>query len=152
MFASISKKSKGFSLVELMVALVVGLLLMVGVIQLFVTVKSSFYRVEKIYERQAALAYLHGVISQEIRIANGPVYPAASGGVSADSGNLLITLSEGSGLSYDPYCGTDELNAVEYYASGGEVTVGYDCATSGKTFQVAVAVSRICTSMPCVST
>lgn len=61
------RKSLGFSLVELMVAMVVGLIIILGAGQLFLTVFQSGRQVEALGERQAALNFAAEVLLRDAR-------------------------------------------------------------------------------------
>ncbi len=102
------KVEQGFSLVELMVALVIGLLIMLGATQLFITGKQTFHQSEQMGKRQETLRYLVDVISQDIRMA--------------DSLANDFLIEGGMKLTYqntrnnDPYCGgVSDLTKLEYY-------------------------------------
>jgi type IV pilus assembly protein PilW len=60
-------KSTGFSLVELMVAMVIGLIIILGAGQLFLTVFQSGRQVEALGEKQAALNFAAEVLLRDIR-------------------------------------------------------------------------------------
>ncbi len=114
-------KQQGFTLVELMVAIVIGLIISVGAIQLFLVSKSSFDRVSALADRQETLRFVFDVISLDIRTASG--YSA---------GASVLTLSFGSGVRPDdPYCSPGELSVVEYSLSGSDLDVDYACDGGG---------------------
>ncbi|QFT86390.1 hypothetical protein FIU88_15665 [Halomonas sp. THAF12] len=60
-------KQQGFSLVELMVSMVVGLVIILGAGQLFLNGFQSFRQVEALGDRQAALTFVSDVVMREIR-------------------------------------------------------------------------------------
>ncbi|MCH4564494.1 prepilin-type N-terminal cleavage/methylation domain-containing protein [Halomonas sp. EGI 63088] len=107
-------RQRGFTLVELMVALVIGLLVILGATQLFVSGRQALNRVEELTWRQSNLDYVAETLFREIRIANGQVAPVSGGGKVSSSANLLIEFDESSS-GYDPYCGGDRLVGVEYF-------------------------------------
>ncbi|MDI5983512.1 prepilin-type N-terminal cleavage/methylation domain-containing protein [Halomonas sp. M4R5S39] len=108
------EKQRGFTLVELMVALVIGLLVILGATQLFVSGRLALNRVEELTWRQSNLDYVAETLFREIRIANGQVAPVSGGSRVSSSANLLIEFDESSS-GYDPYCGGDQLVGVEYF-------------------------------------
>ncbi|MGM0985153.1 MAG: PilW family protein [Pseudomonadota bacterium] len=61
------KPASGFSLVELMVALVIGLLIIVGAGQLFLTVMQTNRQVELLSDKQAAITYVTEDLIREVR-------------------------------------------------------------------------------------
>lgn len=63
-------KNAGFTLVELMVALLVGLLIMLGASQLYLTGSRNFHDVQTLSDRQAALTYAADILIQDIRRAD----------------------------------------------------------------------------------
>lgn len=117
------KKSwqKGFTLVELMVALVIGLLIVFGASQLFVTSKVSFNRMELLSERQESLRYFVDVISLDIR----------SSGVENISDDNPKELELGyTTRTDDPYCiSGGSLVEVKYHYSGGDILFDYNCGS-----------------------
>lgn len=80
------KKSyqQGFGLVELMVALVIGLIIILGAGQLFLTVFQTNRQVETLSEKQAAVNFAVDSLLRDIRRADD---------VDWDSGNLTLTVS-----------------------------------------------------------
>mgnify|MGYP000370788329 CR=1 FL=1 len=83
------KKSSGFSLVELMVALVVGLIIILGAGQLFLTVFQNNRQVETLGEKQAAVNFAVEVLIRDIRRADwSSVDPDSS--VSSPVGTLRL--------------------------------------------------------------
>ncbi|WP_458525944.1 PilW family protein [Onishia taeanensis] len=60
-------RQSGFSLVELMVAMVIGLVLILGAGQLFLNGFQSFRQVETLGDKQAALTFVSDVLVREIR-------------------------------------------------------------------------------------
>lgn len=64
-------RSLGFTLVELMVALVIGLLVLAGAIQLFVTSKRVFGEIEVLGARQEAIRYIPNRMSADVRTSLG---------------------------------------------------------------------------------
>lgn len=111
---------QGFSLVELMVALVIGLLITLGATQLFITGKQAFYKTEQMGKRQETLRYLVDVISQDVRMAD-----RLSNDVVLDGG---MELTYANTRDDDPYCGgTSDLTSLEYYQEGSTIKVRVFC-------------------------
>ncbi|MGM1052507.1 MAG: PilW family protein [Pseudomonadota bacterium] len=64
------KRNSGFSLVELMVALVVGLIIILGAGQLFLTVFQTNRQVETLSEKQAAVNFAVETLLRDVRRAD----------------------------------------------------------------------------------
>lgn len=114
------KRSAGFTLVELMVALVIGLIIVLGAGQLFLMGKQSYDRVAELANRQESLRYFTELVALDIR--------TASSVIAADS---TLTLTYESGIrSNDPYCSGNELTQVEYTHDGSSILIKVDCLGS----------------------
>lgn len=61
------KRNNGFSLVELMVAMVIGLVIILGAGQLFLSGFQSFRQVEILGDKQAALTFASDVLLRDVR-------------------------------------------------------------------------------------
>jgi type IV pilus assembly protein PilW len=116
----------GFSLIELMVALVIGLLVVFGATSLFVTMKSSFGRVEALSERQEALRYLADSIMMDVRVSSGVA-------IDTSGGDLEVRLDIPRRTHGTLYCSDDSSYSIYYsFLDGGdEVRVGRDCNGDG---------------------
>jgi type IV pilus assembly protein PilW len=69
---------RGFSLVELMVALTIGLLLTIAVAQLFVGSRRSYAATDDVARMQENMRFAHDVLSRTIRMAGYMGYAGAS--------------------------------------------------------------------------
>ncbi len=149
----ISVKKRGFSLVELMVALVLGLLVVAGAVQFFIVGKSGFNKVEELSKRQEALRFVADVMSVDVRTAKKRVGTNSSDGVYVDAGNdeLVLTYPNG-GRKDTVYCSSGSLYRLWYkYSSdadgNGTLGVDYDCDGDGSrdlgSFQHVVNVSDV---------
>ncbi|TLF49573.1 prepilin-type N-terminal cleavage/methylation domain-containing protein [Halomonas urmiana] len=67
------KRSYGFSLVELMVAMVIGLIIILGAGQLFLTVFQTNRQVETLSEKQAAVNFAVETLIRDVRRADWTV-------------------------------------------------------------------------------
>lgn len=102
-------RERGFTLVELMISLVLGLLVLLGVGKVFVSLKVSFNELQGISERQELISYISNVVSFEAR---------SSGGAKKciDQGSGCFRVEYQSNDFRQGYCsGSDESFAVEYY-------------------------------------
>ncbi len=101
-------RSSGFSLVELMIALLIGLLIVLGAGQLFITSKQSYNQMDGLAKRQQSLRAVADFVMLDVRTATD--IPDNSGNESA----LILNYSTGV-RDDDPYCGgSSELNSIEY--------------------------------------
>lgn len=113
----LGRHSAGFTLVELMVALVIGLIIVLGAGQLFLMGKQSYDRLAELALRQESLRYLTDLVSLDIRTASG---------VDADGSTLTLDYDPGVRPN-DPYCSGSELNEVEYALDGSSVMIQVQC-------------------------
>lgn len=123
-----SRRQSGFTLIELMVALVLGLLVVLGATQLFLTSSQSFRSIEDVNKRQEVVSYISNIIGYEFRVSVSGSGPVASG--SEDVVNQGDRLKiEFSGDKYKPYCpsGTSEMNAIGYYLDGQALMIEAQC-------------------------
>ncbi|WP_416138245.1 PilW family protein [Halomonas sp. HK25] len=116
------RRQSGFTLVELMVALVLGLLVVFGATQLFLTSSQAFRSIEDINKRQEVVSYISNIIGYEVRISGagtGPVKTGGSGGVVNEGDRLKIEFQDN---SYMPYCpsGTTVIDGLEYFVDFGK--------------------------------
>ncbi|WP_162899953.1 prepilin-type N-terminal cleavage/methylation domain-containing protein [Halomonas sp. JS92-SW72] len=125
------KRNLGFTLVELMVALVIGLLVVAGAIQLFVMTKRTFNEMEGLSTRQESLRYVSDVVSADIRTASSvsllsdpallPVNCNPGDDSAGGSEVLEMRYDQGADDRYsrvnDPYCATPDmpLRRVRYF-------------------------------------
>lgn len=117
----LGRHSAGFTLVELMVALVIGLIIVLGAGQLFLMGKQSYDRLAELALRQESLRYLTDLVSLDIRTASGV---AAVGST--------LTLDYGPGVRpNDPYCSGNDLSQVEYTLDGSSVMIQVQCLVAG---------------------
>ncbi|MEQ6889687.1 prepilin-type N-terminal cleavage/methylation domain-containing protein [Halomonas sp. CS7] len=110
----------GFTLVELMVALVLGLLVVLGATQVFLASKQSFNRMDEQASRQESLRFFADVVSLDIR--------SSAANKIDDTGDKVLVL-EYTKRTKDPYCSssTSDLVSVIYSYNSGAVYVNYDC-------------------------
>ncbi|MFY0992109.1 PilW family protein [Halomonas sp. C05BenzN] len=114
----------GFTLVELMVALVIGLIVILGAGQVFLMGLQSFRHAESLSERQQTVRFLFDIISLDTRTAS------AVQSSNGDDGTLILTYGAGA-RERDPYCGASyDLLSVIYGFNddAGEIRVSYSCS------------------------
>lgn len=118
-----SEKNRGFSLVELMVALVVGLLVTLGAFQLIVTSKKTFNHSLAVLERQESLRFLIDSISYDIRSSRFINLIDADGNVLSDFKTLSMTLERDNSI-----CSGSDIYSLSYYQQDGSIRVATTCA------------------------
>lgn len=122
-------RDSGFSLVELMVALVVGLLITLGAFQLFVTSKKSFDNSLAIMERQESLRFLMDSISYDVRSSAATDLLDSNGGLLSDGETLSLTFNRENSICSDDaytlkyYQPDDEENTIYVESSCGGAVV-----------------------------
>lgn len=90
---------EGFSLVELMIALAIGLIIVLGAGQLFLTGFQSFKKIEALSIKQSALTFAADVLLRDIRRANNETIDfdnsPATLTLEVDGDLVSYTMSEG---------------------------------------------------------
>ncbi|GGY03698.1 hypothetical protein GCM10007160_34360 [Litchfieldella qijiaojingensis] len=132
---TLASAQRGLTLIELMVALVIGLFVTLGAFQLFISGKRSFDRVEALAERQETLRFLVDTLSLDIRTADRD-------GMTISGDDDILTLTYTGTRKEDPHCSMGEaLTRVEYAFEEATATVkvGYDCDNHPKGTQPLVS-------------
>lgn len=114
-------RSAGFSLVELMIALVIGLLITLGAFQVFVTTKKTFVHSAAVAERQESLRFLVDMLSYDIRSA---AYTDL-----VDGDGIPLSTTDTLALSLDKentVCGGDKYSVI-YSQNGGSIFYEVSC-------------------------
>jgi type IV pilus assembly protein PilW len=93
-------RSAGFTLVELMVAVTIGLLLTVAVAQLFVGSRKSYATTDDVSRMQENIRFAHDVLSRTIRMAGYKGY----------AGNMTVTVGTDVGIFAPPNLALDGLD------------------------------------------
>ncbi|SFI10105.1 PilW family protein [Modicisalibacter xianhensis] len=96
----------GFTLIELMIAMVIGLVILLGASQVFLASRQTFERVDQLNDRQEILRFLADSVSLDIRTADNNM-------AVTNTGSTLI-LRYGESRSEDPYCSGGNLERVDY--------------------------------------
>lgn len=102
---------QGFSLVELMIALVIGLIIVLGAGQLFLMGMQSFRQVELLGNKQAALTFAADTLIRDIRRGNND-------GIAWNDPVLSVEFTDKSGMDGCP----GEVVAREYFVSDNPVS------------------------------
>ena len=97
---------RGFTLVELMIAMVIGLIIVLAASQAFLASRQSFDRVELLNDRQEKLRFLSDSVSLDVRTADSSV--------STENAGSLLALQYSGSRSSDPYCSGGNLERLDY--------------------------------------
>ncbi len=131
---------RGFSLIELMVALVIGLIITLGSFQLFLVGKQAFNHELAMAERQASLRFLVDSISYDIRSASYTDFVDGEGTVLSDSEELILSFNKGNSI-----CPSDDVYQVKYFAADGSIKMSQSCggAAFGSAEPIVLGVGAI---------
>ena len=110
---------QGFSLVELMIAMVIGLILLAGVATVFISTQQTSQTKRDLENAQEALRYVHQSISRTVRVG---IIDDAS-----DGQTLVITLDR-SPATPDCLGGTNEDEVEVEYSLNGDLL---ECLVEG---------------------
>lgn len=99
--------NRGFTLIELMVSLLIGLVIVLGATQLFMVSRQSFRQVENLGLRQGAMNFTLDVLSRDIRRAD-------PGSIVWDEMDRKLYLGF-SGLTEPGFCGSQEIIRKTYF-------------------------------------
>ncbi|MDR5892241.1 PilW family protein [Halomonas mongoliensis] len=119
------RRNAGFSLVELMVAMVIGLIIILGAGQLFLTVFQTNRQVEALSEKQAAVNFAVETLLRDVRRASA---------VEKLGNSLRLTVPNRGDI--DSGCTPNDLVDKEYRVSGLPVS-----AREGWALEVGLACS-----------
>ncbi|XKE45115.1 prepilin-type N-terminal cleavage/methylation domain-containing protein [Halomonas organivorans] len=112
--------ARGFSLVELMIALVIGMVISLGAFQVFFSGKQSFNQVSSLGKRQESLRFLVDSLSYDVR-------SATSFSMDADNDELEIFHV---GRPDNSVCSGSSNYSVTYYQDQGSIYVEPSCASA----------------------
>lgn len=127
-------RQSGFSLIELMVALVIGLIIILGAGQLFLMGFQTFRQTELLGNKQAALTFATETLIRDIRRANVDPVSGPEIGFSDEDGELRIEFtnngdtgecSDGSTVVRVYRLSEDAISANE----GWSLNMGQSCGT-----------------------
>lgn len=129
------KPCAGLSLVELMIALALGLFLLVGVLQIFVGSKQTYNAVEQISRMQENARYAMHVISRAGR-------NAGYNGCSTGLGPLTNTLNNATSVAYDFSTGVNGFEAGNS-GPGDSITISSENPAASGTWSPATPPDNI---------
>lgn len=114
------KRLAGLSLVEVMIAMLLGLVLLAGIYRVYLTTARTSVTTESLAARQEAIRYVSERLAQDVRMAGYR-------GCLSDTGEIRNTLNpdpSAAGSSRDEFSHGDFLYRYERYAEGFEATAG----------------------------
>lgn len=134
------KMQSGFSLIELMIALVIGLLITLGAFQLFLVGKKSFDQALAVAERQSSLRFLVDSLSYDIRSAAYTDFIDGTGSVLSTSDELILSFDKENSI-----CPSNDVYKVRYFAEEGSIKMGQSCggAAFGSADSIVLGVGSI---------
>jgi type IV pilus assembly protein PilW len=112
---------RGFSLVELMVALAIGIFLLAGALTVFQQTRTQYRAIEAVSRLQESARYAMSVLENDLRLAGYWAKHSQSGSVTGIPAVLALALCD---PDFDP----TPANLRTYVAGGGAVTL--NCATN----------------------
>jgi type IV pilus assembly protein PilW len=115
------RAQRGFSLVELMVALAIGIFLLAGALTVFQQTRTQYRAIEAVSRLQESARYAMSVLENDLRLAGYWAKHSQSGSVAGAPAVLALALCD---PDFDP----TPANLQTYVAGGGTVTL--DCATN----------------------
>lgn len=107
-------RQTGFSLIELMIAMLLGLLIVAGIYRIYLSTKQSQILAEALSARQETIRYVSTRLAQDVRMAGYR-------GCQPDTGEIRNTLNPDpadSGGARDEFTHTDFLYRYERYVEG----------------------------------
>ena len=112
---------RGFSLVELMVALAIGIFLLAGALTVFQQTRTQYRAIEAVSRLQESARYAMSVLENDLRLAGYWAKHSQSGSVTGIPAVLALALCD---PDFDP----TPANLRTYVAGGGAMTL--NCATN----------------------
>jgi type IV pilus assembly protein PilW len=108
---SISRIQRGFTLIELMVAVTIGLLLTIVVANLFIGTRATYQTTDEISRMQENIRFAYQLLSRTIHIAGYRSAPNSFANQVFGAANVAVTGTEGGGIVSDSF-------TVRYQGSG----------------------------------
>src|SRR5690349_1038664 len=137
-----SRRSRGFTLIELMIAVTIGLLLTLVVANLFLGSRATYQTTDELSRMQENMRFAYQVLSRTSHLAAFRSSPNTFANVVFAAGNQALTGTEGGGTTSDSFtvrfqgsgngAGTADGSVVD--CQGNELDAG---VTSTTTFTIA---------------
>lgn len=108
----------GFSLVELLVAMLIGLIIVLGAGQIFISGLQTFRQSQQISQRMDGLMFAFDSIALDARTASAMDV----------TGGTMLSLEYSPARDDNFYCSGSGLTDVVYSFSGSEITLAYQCS------------------------
>ncbi len=135
---SIQSRQRGLTLVELMIAMAIGILMLLGVSLLFTQNKQSYRQNEEIARIQENARFAIEELSRDISMAGFFAEVVDSGAVDVDAGVLgkAIDCGDGAAWLYDFTAGLIDgaVRISDQVASGAAAAADFSCITAGADF------------------
>jgi type IV pilus assembly protein PilW len=129
-----SDHAYGFSLVELLVALAIGIFLLAGALTIFQQTRTQYRSIEAVSRLQESARYAMSVIENDLRLAGYWAKHSRADSVSGDDAVTDLALCD---PDFDPTA--DNLGV--YVAGGGTITL--DCAVNPRAASDVLVVRRL---------
>jgi len=125
---NVRSRQKGVGLVELMIALVLGLLVVFAATSFFVEGKANFVKLQDLSKRQEAVRFLSDVMSVDVRTSS-----EIEKEVDGDGVEKMVLSFSGARVDSggDPYCSGVDVREVKYWkdSDSQSVMVSADCGS-----------------------
>lgn len=121
-----ARPQRGFTLVEMMVALAVGLIITLLVVNLFTGSRATYHSTDELSRLQENMRYAHQILSRVVHLTGYKSAPNSITNSVFASPNLAITGTNGAGTAPDSF-------TVRYQGSGSPAADGtvLDCDGTG---------------------
>jgi len=126
----IPSKAQGFGLVEVMIAMTIGLMVILGAGQLFQMARQSVSQIDELAQRQQTVRFASQLLSKDVRSAASMDVTGMSGGA-----GTTLTLEFEDGHYRGDYCPTgtyDDLEVI-YHWNGTELEIDASCSSETRT-------------------
>jgi type IV pilus assembly protein PilW len=107
----ISPHSRGFTLIELMIAVTIGLLLTLVVANLFLSSRATYQTTDELSRLQENVRFAYQVLTRSVHIAGFRSSPNTFANAVFPAGTLAVTGTEGAGTASDSF-------TIRYQGSG----------------------------------
>lgn len=129
-----ASRASGFSLVELLVALAIGLFLLAGALTIFQQTRTQYRSIEAVSRLQESARYAMSVLENDLRLAG---YWAKHSRADSVDGNETVTTLLLCDADFDPTA----ANLGVYVAGGGNISL--DCAVDARGGSDVLIVRRL---------
>jgi len=114
-----SRRSRGFTLIELMVAVTIGLLLTLVVANLFLSSRATYQTTDEMSRMQENIRYAYQLLTRSVHLSGFRSSPNTFANTIFGAGNQALTGTDGGGTTSDTF-------TVRYQGSGAGTGVAPD--------------------------